>query len=94
MYRGISQNSKEIISETNDDPGYDPTEEWINSIALKELIYKLPQDEQELLLLRYANELQLLQYVRSLAFSFCYISQNLKDIEISQNRVAERRIFV
>lgn len=51
------KNSKEIISETNDDPGYDPTEEWINSIALKELIYKLPQDEQELLLLRYANEL-------------------------------------
>ncbi len=40
------------------------------------------------MLLRYANELQLLPYVRSRAF-FCYISQNLKDIEISQNRVAE-----
>ena len=34
-----SKNSKELISETNDDPGYDPTEEWINSIALKELVY-------------------------------------------------------
>lgn len=49
--------SKEIVWETNDDPGYDPTEEWIENIALKDLISKLPQDEQELLLLRYANEL-------------------------------------
>lgn len=48
--------SKEIVLETNDDPGYDPTEEWIENIALKALISKLPQDEQELLLLRYANE--------------------------------------
>ena len=32
------------------------TQEWIDSIAIKNLIYKLPQDEQELLLLRYAND--------------------------------------
>ncbi len=53
------KNSKEIIIETTDDLSYDPTDEWINSIALKELISKLPQDEQELLLLRYANELSI-----------------------------------
>ena len=53
------KNSKEIIIETTNDLSYDPTDEWINSIALKELISKLPQDEQELLLLRYANELSI-----------------------------------
>ena len=48
--------SKEKSCEINEELSYDPTQEWIDSIAIKNLIYKLPQDEQELLLLRYAND--------------------------------------
>lgn len=48
--------SKEKSCEINEELSYDPTQEWIDSIAIKNLIYKLPQDEQELLLLRYVND--------------------------------------
>lgn len=48
--------SKEKVYELNDELSYDPTEEWIDGITMKNLIFKLPQDEQELLLLRYAND--------------------------------------
>lgn len=34
---------------------YDPTEAWIEHLTLQASISKLPQDEQELLLLRYTN---------------------------------------
>lgn len=34
---------------------YDPAEAWIERLTLQASISKLPQDEQELLLLRYAN---------------------------------------
>ncbi len=48
--------SKEKVCEINEELSHDPTEEWIDNIAMKNVISKLPQDEQELLLLRYANE--------------------------------------
>ncbi len=47
---------RENLCDINEELGYDPTEDWIDRIALKNLISKLPQDEQELLLLRYAND--------------------------------------
>lgn len=34
---------------------YDPTEAWVEHLTLQASISKLPQQEQELLLLRYAN---------------------------------------
>ena len=51
--------SKEKVYEINEELSFDPTEEWINSIAMKNLISNFPQDEQELLLLRYANEISI-----------------------------------
>lgn len=51
--------SKEKVCEINEELSFDPTEEWINSIAMKNLISDFPQDEQELLLLRYANEISI-----------------------------------
>jgi len=51
--------SKEKVCEINEELSFDPTEEWINSIAMKNLISNFPQDEQELLLLRYANEISI-----------------------------------
>lgn len=38
---------------------YDPSEEWTDQLALRDVLSKLPHDEQELLFLRYANELPL-----------------------------------
>ena len=52
-YRKTTTDSLEKIADTQ---GYDPSGEWIEQIALKSIISKLPPDEQELLLLRYANE--------------------------------------
>lgn len=46
----------ENLEKVPDTQGYDPSEDWINSIVLKDAISTLPQDEQELLLLRYAND--------------------------------------
>ncbi|MDE7312858.1 MAG: sigma-70 family RNA polymerase sigma factor [Eubacterium sp.] len=38
---------------------YDPAEAWIERLTLQASISKLPQDEQELLLLRYANDVSI-----------------------------------
>lgn len=50
------KNDREIVSEIDEQASYDPSKDWIDSIVLKSIISKLPKDEQELLLLRYANE--------------------------------------
>lgn len=52
-YRRIS---KEISCEIIEQLIYDPSDDWANSITIKNIIKKLPDDEQEFLLLRYANE--------------------------------------
>ncbi len=36
---------------------YNPTGDWINNLALKSVISRLPQEEQELIFLRYVNEI-------------------------------------
>ena len=50
------KNSKETECEENEQSGYDPSGDWTDTIMLKSILSKLPKDEQELLLLRYANE--------------------------------------
>ena len=35
----------------------DPSERWIDALVLRSVVSKLPKEEQELLFLRYANEL-------------------------------------
>ena len=39
------------------EPTSDPTEEWIDTLVLRSVVSRLPGDEQELLFLRYVNEL-------------------------------------
>ena len=36
---------------------YDPCEEWIDNLTLRSIIGKLPQEDQELIFLRYVNEM-------------------------------------
>ena len=45
------------IEEIENEATSDPTEEWIDALVLRSIVSKLPNDEQELLFLRYANEL-------------------------------------
>ncbi len=45
------------IEELENEATSDPTEEWIDALVLRSIVSKLPNDEQELIFLRYANEL-------------------------------------
>ena len=45
------------IEELENEAASDPSEEWIDALVLKSIVSKLPNEEQELLFLRYANEL-------------------------------------
>ena len=45
------------IEELENEATSDPSEEWIDALVLRSTVSKLPNDEQELLFLRYANEL-------------------------------------
>ena len=45
------------IEELENEATCDPSEEWIDALVLRSIVSKLPNDEQELLFLRYANEL-------------------------------------
>ena len=36
---------------------YDPCEEWIDNLTLRSIIGKLPKEDQELIFLRYVNEM-------------------------------------
>ena len=44
------------IEDIKEEAAYDKSEEWINSLILRAVIEKLPQEEQELLFMRYVNE--------------------------------------
>lgn len=47
----------ESLDKIEEEATYDPSDKWTDGFTLKSTIAKLPKDEQELLLLRYANEL-------------------------------------
>lgn len=49
----------ESLDAMSEEACYDPTEEWINDITLKSVIAKLPQEEQDILFLRYASEISI-----------------------------------
>lgn len=55
-YRKRSVESLEDITE---EVSYNPTEDWICNLTLKSVISKLPQEEQELIFLRYVNEISI-----------------------------------
>ncbi len=49
----------ESIENIEEEAAYDPSEEWINHFTLRAAMEKLPQEEQELLFLRYVNEISI-----------------------------------
>ena len=58
--------SLETISE---ETTYDPTDQWISDLTLKGIIEKLPQDEQDILYLRYASELPIISISKIIGLS-------------------------
>lgn len=64
---------------------YDQSEKWIDGLALKSAIEKLPQEEQELLFLRYVNELSVASICRLVGISrfavYRRISRSLKQLK-------------
>lgn len=59
---------------------YDPSDEWLNNLAIKTIIEKLPQDEQELLLLRYVNEISVASICKITGLSRFAVYRKLKRI--------------
>ena len=47
------------IDEFQDEAIYDPCEEWVDNLTLRTIIQKMPLEEQELIFLRYVNEISI-----------------------------------
>ncbi|MCI9297887.1 MAG: RNA polymerase sigma factor [Lachnospiraceae bacterium] len=67
----------ESLEDVTEEITYDPTEDWISNIALRGVISKLPQDEQELIFLRYVNEIGIAAICRITGFSRFAVSRRL-----------------
>ena len=50
------RSERETTVEIDEHTSYDPSDDWINNITVRGVVEQLPKDEQEFLLLRYANE--------------------------------------
>ena len=53
------QRTVESLGEITEEMIDDPTEDWISNLTLRMIISTLPEDEQELLFLRYVNEISI-----------------------------------
>ena len=53
------KNPVDSVEEMAEDATHDPTEGWINDLTLRMTISKLPDDERELIFLRYVNEISI-----------------------------------
>ena len=55
----VRQRTVESLGEITEEMIDDPTEDWISNLTLRMTISTLPEDEQELLFLRYVNEISI-----------------------------------
>ena len=49
----------ESLENVTEEAIYNPTDNWINHLTLKSILSKLAQEEQELIFLRYVNEISI-----------------------------------
>ena len=49
----------ESLENFQDEAIYDPCEEWVDNLILRTIIQKMPLEEQELIFLRYVNEMSI-----------------------------------
>lgn len=57
------------IEDIEEETYFDKSEEWINNLAVKSAMEKLPQEEQELLFMRYVNEISVGSICRTIGVS-------------------------
>lgn len=57
------------VGDVEDTASGDTAEEWINNLVLRAAIEKLPREEQELLFLRYVNEISVTSICRMIGIS-------------------------
>ena len=76
-HRSFRKKNVESLEDVTEEITYDPTEDWISNIALRGVISKLPQDEQELIFLRYVNEIGIAAICRITGFSRFAVSRRL-----------------
>ena len=50
----------ESLENFQDEAIYDPCEEWVDNLTLRTIIQKMPLEEQELIFLRYVNEMSII----------------------------------
>ena len=70
----------ESLENVTEEAIYDPTSDWINNLTLKSIISKLPQEEQELIFLRYVNEISITTIGKITGFSRFTIHRKLSKI--------------
>lgn len=63
------QKTVESLEDITEEATYDPTGDWISNMTLRMVITKLPKEEQELIFLRYVNEIGVAAICRITGFS-------------------------
>ena len=72
--------SVESLENVTEEAIYNPTEDWINNLTLKSILSKLPQEEQELIFLRYVNEISITTICKITGFSRFAVYRRLSKI--------------
>lgn len=70
----------ESLENLTEEATSNPTEDWINNLTLKSIISKLPQEEQELIFLRYINEIGIAAICRIRGFSRFAVYRRLSKV--------------
>ena len=70
----------ESLNQNQEEPTYDPFEKWTDDFTFHSIIARLPKDEQELLLLRYANELSVTDICRITGLSRFAVYRRISNI--------------
>ena len=89
----------ESLENFQDEAIYDPYEEWVDNLTLRTIIQKMPLEEQELIFLRYVNEMSITSICsimgisrfaiyRKLSKSLKWLKQELSGLQKSMHRAA------
>ncbi len=70
----------ESLESVTEEAAYNPIEDWINNLTLKSIISKLPQEEQELIFLRYVNEIGVTAICKITGFSRFAVYRRLSKV--------------
>ncbi len=68
------------LEDVSEKAAYNPTEDWINNLTLKSIVSRLSQEEQELIFLRYVNEIGVATICRITGFSRFAVYRRLSKI--------------